>query len=113
MIIAIDFDGTLCKDSNFPQIGEPKLEIILWAKKQKQLGYKLILQTCREEPFTTIAVEWCKQFGLVFDSVNENLLEFGSNHFGKHKVIADIYLDDKSMKLSEIGMSVESFMRGQ
>lgn len=59
-------------------------------------GNKLILFTCREGKPLEDAVEWCRNLGLVFDAVNENLpegiAEYGSNC---RKVYADIYLDDR------------------
>ena len=40
MIIAVDFDGTLCDESEFPKIGKPRQDIINWVKLQKTLEHK-------------------------------------------------------------------------
>jgi len=101
-ILAIDFDGTLCEDSNFPEIGFPKMKTINWVKKQQSLGHKTILNTCRESDLLKEAVNWCTLHGLIFDSINENIPELKYHPMGHRKVIADIYLDDKSMKVNEI-----------
>lgn len=45
-IIAVDFDGTLC-ENQWPEIGEPKKEVITYLKERQTAGDKLILWTCR------------------------------------------------------------------
>lgn len=81
-IIAVDFDGTLC-ENKWPEIGMPNEELIEYLKKRQANGEKLILWTSRNEEQTKDAVEWCKEHGLVFDAVNDNLPEiveaFGGN----------------------------------
>lgn len=93
-IIAVDFDGTLCTDQ-YPEIGEPNLELICYLKRRRAEGDKLILWTSRNEEQTKEAVEWCEEHGLVFDAVNDNLPEiveeFGCN---SRKIFANEYVDD-------------------
>ena len=97
MIIAVDFDGTLCVES-YPEIGAPNLKLIRMLRKKQELGDKLILWTCRAGDKLDEAVEWCRMQGLYFDAVNDNLPEmvemWGNN---SRKITADIYIDDKSM----------------
>ncbi|OYO76087.1 hypothetical protein C8E03_108132 [Lachnotalea glycerini] len=101
-VIAVDFDGTLCV-SEWPEIGEPNKDLIRHLKFRKLQGDKLILWTCRCEERLTEAVEWCKEQGLEFDAVNENLPElialFGGN---PRKICADIYIDDKNSKVQHL-----------
>ena len=96
-VVAVDFDGTLC-ESDWPRIGPPRLEVIDTLIKSRKNGDRLILWTCREGKLLENALEWCRQYGLEFDSVNENLperiAEFGSD---SRKVSADIYLDDRAI----------------
>jgi len=96
MIIAFDFDGTLCKHE-FPNIGNPIIETINFAKRLKNEGHQLILWTCRDGIFLDRAVEWCKTFGLEFDAVNDNVQSV-KDSFVKlsQKVYADIYVDDRN-----------------
>ena len=108
--IAIDFDGTLCEDC-FPEIGTPKTAVINLVKRLKQLGVKTILWTCRKDDknrlYVAEAVEWCRQQGLIFDAVNENLPEIQERWGGDtRKVWVDYYLDDKAL-----GCSVEFDLR--
>lgn len=101
-IYAIDFDGTLCTNK-FPEIGEEKAEVIDYVKNLKSEGHKLILWTCREGEKLDDAIDWCKERGLEFDAINENLEEtieqFDSD---PRKVSANHYLDDKNLTLNDI-----------
>ena len=96
MIIAVDFDGTLCTDA-YPEIGDANNKLIWELKNRQAMGDKLILWTCRIGDKLSEAVSWCEDHGLYFDAVNDNLqetiLKWGSN---PRKITADIYIDDKS-----------------
>lgn len=95
-IIAVDFDGTICKNE-YPGCGDPNVELIEALKNARSQGAHLILWTCRTGPMLKKAVMWCEQYGLYFDSVNEDApstaARYGND--GK-KVYADIYIDDKA-----------------
>ncbi len=96
-IYAVDFDGTLC-ESVFPDIGSPNMALIEHLKKRRKQGNKLILWTCRVGDRLQEAVEWCRQYGLEFDAVNENLPEMIEQWGGEsRKVFADVYIDDKAV----------------
>lgn len=71
-VIAVDFDGTLCKQA-WPEIGEENEILIEHLKGQQAAGARLILWTNREGDLLEEAVEWCKAHGLTFDTVNANL----------------------------------------
>ncbi len=95
-IIAVDFDGTLCY-SNWPELGDPNEVLIAYLKEWKKQGNKLILWTCRAGEPLDNAVLWCKQQGLEFDAVNDNLPEivslYGNN---SRKITCDYYIDDRA-----------------
>jgi hypothetical protein len=107
-VIAVDFDGTLCEYA-FPKIGEQKsynknlLEVLI---EMRIKGHKLILWTCRgdnkEYPCLTEAIDWCKDQGLEFDAINENIPGTKKLSGPSPKVVADFYLDDKSLIFNEI-----------
>lgn len=94
-IIAVDFDGTLSW-GNYPMCGKPNYRLINWLNDMQAKGNKLILFTCREGKPLEDAIEWCRNLGLVFDAVNENLPEaieeYGTN---PRKIGYDILIDDK------------------
>ena len=101
MVVAVDFDGTLTEDGFYPNCGKPIYKNIEYVKELKATGNKIILWTCREKESLQKAVNWCKDFGLDFAAVNENIdPEIKIEQFGYscRKVYADIYLDDKAMK---------------
>lgn len=96
-IIAVDFDGTLCAEA-WPEIGEANVGLIEYLKARKRKGARLILWTNRTDDLLENAVEWCKGYGLEFDTVNANLPEMIDLYKNDcRKVSADIYIDDKSV----------------
>ena len=104
MVIAVDFDGTLFSN-NYPNIGEPNNKVIEWCKQRKRCGDTLILWTCRSRKRLKAAVDACKKFGLEFDYINnhtkESIKRYGRAPHGS-KILADVYLDDKSMLPNDI-----------
>lgn len=96
-IYAVDFDGTLCREK-YPDIGDANTALINYLINQKKRGSKIILWTCRTGELLQKAVELCRQHGLEFDAVNDNLPEiiefYGVN---SRKVYADYYIDDLSL----------------
>lgn len=99
-IIAVDFDGTLC-ENKYPEIGAPKKDVIDYLKKKQENGDKLILWTCRVGEKLDAAVKWCKEYGLIFDTVNENhpdvIAWMGSD---SRKIFANEYIDDRNVLVS-------------
>lgn len=101
-IYAVDFDGTLC-EYMWPDIGEPNTEIIEYIRFAQRCGVKLILWTCRQGKALEEAVEWCKQQGLEFDAVNENLPEVIEEFGGDtRKIFANRYIDDRAWHPKDI-----------
>ncbi len=97
LIYAVDFDGTLCVD-RYPEIGEPRPGVIEFIKAEQARGAKLILWTCRGGEQLEAAVTWCKEQGIKFDTVNENLPEHIALYNNDcRKVYADRYIDDRNI----------------
>lgn len=98
MILAIDFDGTLCVDE-YPNIGAPNLKLINELIYRREQGDRLILWTCRSGLDLVNAVAWCELLGLQFDAINDNLPEvIEEYHNNSRKITADVYIDDRSVK---------------
>ena len=101
-IIAVDFDDTLCF-SNWPELGEPNIPLIKYLLQEKALGNKIILWTCRAGQALSDATTWCREQGLTFDAINDNLPEiiemYGNN---SRKITCDVYIDDRNMTLDSI-----------
>ena len=98
MIFAVDFDGTLV-EHKFPEMGEPNVRLINKLKKLKRQGHSLVLWTCREGEYLTEAVNFCRAFNLIFDSVNDNVPDAPYKNFENpsRKIFADLYIDDKAI----------------
>ena len=96
-VIAVDFDGTLC-ESRWPEIGEPKHDVIARLKAEQAAGAKVILWTCRTGKLLQDAVGFCETLGIHPDAINENLPERIAAYGGEsRKVSADEYWDDKAV----------------
>jgi len=97
LIYAVDFDRTL-HSGGLSNMGAPNIKLIEFLlDKQKNYGAKLILWSCRCGKDLRDAIDWCRNYNLYFDAVNDNLpetiLRFGEN---TRKVNADRYIDDKN-----------------
>ncbi len=111
--IAVDFDGTLC-EYTFPEIGKQNnqhkklMELLIELRKK---GHKIILWTNRGDneqyPVLTEAINWCKERGLEFDAVNQNLPYQKKLSGPSPKIMADYYIDDKVLEFG----STESQLR--
>lgn len=122
-IVAVDFDGTLV-DDNFPDIGKVHEDMFRVIKTIKNMGVKIILWTSRNncEKFGNNlddAVKFCKEHGLEFDAINENIQEVQElTGEDTRKVYADLYIDDKSIPdtqaplywVSKLGFNYTEFM---
>jgi hypothetical protein len=106
--IAVDFDGTLCEYA-FPNIGEQNeqhKQLMKLLIELRNKGHKLILWTNRGDnkqyPVLTEAIEWCKEKGLEFDAINENLPEQIKLSGPSPKIMADYYIDDKVLEFRDL-----------
>ena len=98
-IIGVDFDGTLAvTKGTYPEIQRPIPEVIEYIKEEQNQGAFLVLITMRENNELKQAVEWCKEQGIEFDAVNDNLPHmkdfFESN---PRKIFCNEYLDDMNI----------------
>ena len=119
MIIAVDFDGTLC-ENRWPEIGTPNLKLINKLIDLKKDGHRLILWTMRthipwaeaERDLLQEAVDFCGEHGLTFDAVNEPDAE-NAEQFGGYsrKIYADIYIDDHNANAPFTGEYLIPFTR--
>lgn len=96
--IAIDFDGTIVQHE-FPDIGPPGINAFYWMKKWKEHGAKLMLWTMRsdgqKQKYPNVlsdAVNFCKNNGIEFDSVNKGIGDRAWT--SSPKINAKIYIDD-------------------
>lgn len=104
-VLAVDFDGTLCVNA-YPEIGRPYKSIINGIKDRQKQGWKIILWTCRIGEKLEEAIKWCEEQGLIFDAVNDNVIETIAFNNGENprKVWADEYLDDHNVTMLTVAI---------
>lgn len=105
LVISVDFDGTIV-EFDYPRIGKPLPGAFETLRDLIAAGHKLILNTCREDVGHNInkqylkeAVEFCRQNGVEFVSVNENRPheDYAREDWPvRRKVWAHVYIDDKN-----------------
>ncbi|MCE8849985.1 hypothetical protein K0F00_15640 [Bacteroides fragilis] len=97
MTIAVDFDGTIV-EHRYPKIGEEIPFATETLKILAQERHKLILWTVREGELLEEAIEWCRQRGVFFYSVNKDYPEKEKSHNGfSRKLKADLFIDDRNL----------------
>lgn len=94
MIFAIDFDGTIV-EHKFPAIGKP-LPDALHVIRCLSLVYHhdIIIWTCRAGRPLVEMVHWLDENRVPFTAINSNIVH--TPGFAVPKVLADVYLDDRS-----------------
>lgn len=108
-IIAVDFDKTLILENKWPDVNgrpnKPLIEYLLMERRKR--ASKIILWTCRDGQALTDAIEFCRENGLEFDAVNENLPEmikaYGND---SRKISADKYIDDAAVNPDGVAWSL-------
>ncbi len=95
--IAVDFDGTIV-DHEYPGIGKEKLFAFQTLRELEKRGAMLILWTFRTGKELDEAVEFCRNNGIEFYSVNKNYPEeIFDEATVSRKINADIYIDDRNV----------------
>ncbi len=96
MTIAVDFDGTIVEHA-YPEIGEEMLFAFETLKALQEKGHRLILWTFRDGKYLEDAVEYCKENGIEFYSVNSSYPEEKFDLSISRKINCDIFIDDRNL----------------
>lgn len=96
LTIAVDFDGTIVEDQ-YPNIGKPKLFAFDTLRKLQENGHRLILWTYRNGKTLDDAVQFCKENGVQFYSINKSFPEEKFEPKYSRKINADIFIDDRNI----------------
>lgn len=97
VIIAIDFDGTICEVS-YPKVGKERKDAKKYINKLYQEGYGIVINTCRTLGPAEKAIKFLKKRNINYDYFNTNfphLIELYGNDC--RKISADVYIDDKCL----------------
>lgn len=100
LIIAVDFDDTLAKvGEKYPEIGEPTylLATLIAYRRIFKEHLQIILWTCRAGEDLQMAIDYCKEHGLEFDAVNEDVPATLKWKPKTPKPFAHIYIDDRNL----------------
>lgn len=92
-IVAVDFDGTISQ-AIFPAIGPEVPGAFVALKILRAAGWRIILWTCRVGKPLEDAIDWCRENGVEFDAVNENLPNEWDGLPDCRKIFANVYIDD-------------------
>lgn len=97
MLIAVDFDGTIV-EHRYPEIGPEVPFAIQTLKMLQKEGHRLVLWSVREGKLLEDAVDFCRERGLEFYSVNSNYTEEQTDHQNfSRKLKADVFIDDRNV----------------
>lgn len=91
-ILAIDFDGTVTQDNDFPNLGPLKKNCKEALQRLHKWGCIIILWTCRSGEYLQPAVDYCRKHRIPIDYVNENYP--GITFQPYPKIFANYYIDD-------------------
>lgn len=103
VILAIDFDGTIC-DVSYPHVGRERKGAKEFINKLYDEGYFIIIHTCRthEDKSEVDPAQAAKDFlrirGIKYHTFNEHapfVLE--QYPVEARKITADVYIDDKCL----------------
>lgn len=96
LIIAVDFDGTICHhpSQNFPYIGAPVPHALAVLKRINEAGHKIMLWTMRDSKTLSHALAYLHQAGIELWSINENPDQKWSF---SNKQYAQLYIDDAAL----------------
>lgn len=96
LVIAVDFDGTIVKEK-YPGIGEPIENAFEILTRLHNDGHRLLLWTYRHGEKLEEAIDYCKKNGIEFYAANRNFPEEEVDETVPRKLLADIYIDDRSV----------------
>ena len=108
--ITVDFDGTLF-ETKYPTPVAPITEVLEYCIVAQSLGSVIILNTLRKGEELCMAVNACRERGLVFDYINENPPELIEKWEDSRKIYGDIYIDDRNVSISDIKEYMEEYKR--
>jgi hypothetical protein len=96
---AIDWDGTIIPDRQYPKIGEPKPNAIHVMQRIVDEGGRIVIWTCRGGMEQQEGIKnKLNEHGFSDFIVNEHFQDtIDAFDFASPKVFADIYIDDRSL----------------
>ena len=99
--LAIDFDGTIADDSNFPIIGEPKKGVKEAIDKLSE-KYEIVIDSCRTSRVFKKSPVYQKRIDEMIGWLNENKIKYDRINMGDEgKVLAEAYIDNRAIRFED------------
>ncbi len=95
LILAIDFDGTICKHAEYPEIGEPVPHVLWWMRLFHDAGARSFLWTCRDGLALSPALRYLHEESILLDGINQ--YAYWDGFKTSVKLFANIYIDDAAV----------------
>jgi len=112
--IAVDLDETILERSEFPDFGEPKAGVAEAMQKFRDMGYKLVIYTCRLNGSARNNGTLNSQRESIIHILDSNKIpydEIATANDGK--IFADFYIDDKAVRIEDSWSDVVDFISKQ
>lgn len=111
-VIAIDFDGTITKKNDFPNIGEFRPNVKEAIEEIQKAGNICFLWTCRQGKYLISAIKSLERAGIKLYGYNSSPYDITVT-CGR-KPIADYYIDDRNIFTEEIDwLKIRDFFCGE
>lgn len=94
LVIALDFDGTVCKCADYPAVGEPVPQALDWIYRF-HLKAEVFLWTCREGRALELAVDYMEANCIRLLGVNS--FNYWEGFETSRKLFANLYIDDAAI----------------
>ena len=102
-IVLVDFDKTLnLTDKPFPSIGEPNTRLIKDLTEGRWKDSKKILFTSRTDDSLKEAIDCCREWGIEFDAVNDNIKEVKDAGLSPRKIFGHLIIDDLALNPNDM-----------
>lgn len=97
---AVDLDGCILELDEYPRFGSPVPYVKDALTLAKEMGYYIIINTCREGENLRPALECLMYHKIPFDSVNQNYPPWIDRWGECRKISATRYFDDRNWRWS-------------
>ena len=97
LLLSIDFDDTIAKIGDFPEILGEMPGAIAGIKELHADGHRIQIWTCRHGKWLDHAKAWLDENEVPYERINENCPNLIDKWGETRKMSADVYIDDKML----------------
>ncbi len=100
-VLAIDFDGTIADDSNFPVIGEMKKGAREAIEKLSE-KYEIVINSCRTSKKFRSKPDYQKRVSEMIEWLKEHKVKYDRINMGDEgKIVAKVYIDNRAIRFED------------